>query len=171
MSDTSTIGKSNSTPSSCFRAVKERSTYADVALVVSSVTLLVIGMLATAGVFNFIGTTNAAYLSYGMYGAAALLFIVLAIKCIRNCAKLATQRSLSEPITKMVVPHVMGDSMLYRGKCTIEFENGETVNVRMEGAEIFRMIQEVGYDKCFYKSGSKPSLQAFSSYSQYSPLN
>ena len=37
----------------------------------------------------------------------------------------------------------------------------------MGGVEIFRMIQEVGYDKCFYKNGSKPSLQAFSSYSQY----
>lgn|GEM_PF-3868455 len=50
--------------------------------------LLIIGIAASTGAFNAIGTTNAAYLSYGMYAGAALLLAVEIAKLVRNyCCK------------------------------------------------------------------------------------
>lgn len=57
-----------------FKDVKETKK-TDVALITGCVALLIIGIAASCGAFNFIGTTNAAYLSYGMYAGAALCLL------------------------------------------------------------------------------------------------
>ncbi len=44
--------------------------------------LLIIGFAATAGAFNFMGTTNAAYLSYGCYAGAGAGFIAEIVKLV-----------------------------------------------------------------------------------------
>lgn len=46
--------------------------------------LLIIGIAASTGAFNAIGTTNAAHLSYGMYAGAALLLAIEIAKLVRN---------------------------------------------------------------------------------------
>jgi len=66
---------------SCLEKAKD-SKWIDAALIVSAAALLIIGILASVGVFNFIGVTNAAFLSYGMYGGVALLLIAEAVKVI-----------------------------------------------------------------------------------------
>jgi hypothetical protein len=73
---------------SCFQKVID-SKWTDLALVIGIVAFALIGVLCTVGVFNFIGTTNALYLSYGAYAGAALLAIAEVIKLVLNycCAK------------------------------------------------------------------------------------
>lgn len=57
-----------------FKDVKETKK-TDVALITGCVALLIIGAAASCGAFNFIGTTNAAYLSYGMYAGSAIFLL------------------------------------------------------------------------------------------------
>jgi len=67
--------------SSCFQKTSTLK-WADIALIAGCAALLIIGILASTGVLNCIGTTNAAYLSYGMYAGAALLLLAESIKCV-----------------------------------------------------------------------------------------
>lgn len=76
---TSSSSETNFAQASCLSKIKE-SKWTDIALVTGCAALLVIGILASTGVFNFMGTTNAAYLSYGMYGGAALFLMAEIIK-------------------------------------------------------------------------------------------
>jgi hypothetical protein len=64
-----------------------KSKWTDVALIVGTIVFLLIGILASSGVFNSIGTSQAAHLSYGMYGGAALLFVAEIIKRVTLCVK------------------------------------------------------------------------------------
>ena len=61
-----------------------KSRWTDAALITGCAALLIIGIFASVGVFNFIGTTNAAYLSYGMYAGAALFLIIEIVKVVLN---------------------------------------------------------------------------------------
>jgi len=73
--------------SSSFQRIIE-SKWSDVALIAGCAALLVIGILASTGIFNLIGTTNAAHLSYGMYAGATLFLLAeiakIAIKYARQ---------------------------------------------------------------------------------------
>jgi|GEM_PF-5808479 len=79
--------------------------WVDIALSVSCVACLTIGALATLGYLDAIGTTKASYLSYGMYGAAALAFLVeianLAV-CPRQEAH--TSSTSKEQISELSLP-------------------------------------------------------------------
>lgn len=71
----------SSSPSPSYYLLQaEISRCTDVILLTGSLALLTIGILASIGQFNFIGTTNAAYLSYGMYSSAALFLIIEIVK-------------------------------------------------------------------------------------------
>lgn len=78
--ETNSVGGSHPI-SSCLHRIKD-SKWTDVALITGFAAILIIGILSSAGVFNFIGTTHAAYLSYGMYGGAALFLIAEIIKVV-----------------------------------------------------------------------------------------
>jgi hypothetical protein len=62
-----------------------KSKWTDVALIASTIVFLLIGILASSGIFNSIGSSQAAYLSYGMYGGAAVLFVAEIIKRVTLC--------------------------------------------------------------------------------------
>lgn len=96
---TNSIGASNPT-ASCSHQIME-SKLTDVAFITGFAALLIIGILSSTGVFNFIGTTNAAYLSYGMYGGAALFLIAEMIKVAINCY--STQNT-TKNVIKNVAP-------------------------------------------------------------------
>jgi len=71
----------------CAQKIKT-SKWTDVALMVSGVALLVIGILASVGLLNSMGAANALFLSYGMYCGAALLFLAEIIKVsLKFCSK------------------------------------------------------------------------------------
>src|ERR1700722_10574323 len=84
-SETSLVGGSNPT-SSCLHKIM-KSKWTDVVLITGFVALLIIGIAASAGAFSAIGTTNAAYLSYGMYAGAALLLVAEIVKRVIFCFK------------------------------------------------------------------------------------
>jgi len=86
MSKASVIGGTNPNSSSFWDKVI-KSKWTDAALITGFVALLIIGIAASTGAFNAIGTTNAAYLSYGMYAGAALLLAAQIAKLVRNCLK------------------------------------------------------------------------------------
>lgn len=90
--------------SSCLHTIG-KSKWTDAALITGFIALLVIGILASTGVFNFIGTTNAAYLSYGMYGSAALLLMAEVIKIVvKYCHKVIDQRQFAYQLLQRPVP-------------------------------------------------------------------
>jgi type II secretory pathway pseudopilin PulG len=68
---------------SCLQKINQ-SKWTDIILAICCVAFLIIAILATVGVFNFMGTINAAYLSYTMYAGAVLFALAevanLAIK-------------------------------------------------------------------------------------------
>lgn len=72
-----------------------KSKWTDLALIASCAALLIIGILVSTGVLNFIGSTNAAYFSYGMYGGAGILIIAELIKTIVSCCHPYKKTSLS----------------------------------------------------------------------------
>lgn len=75
----------NQNSSSCLNNVIE-SHWTHGVLIASAVALVVIGVIATTGGFNAsIGTTNAANLSYGLYGGAALLSLTEGILIFLRC--------------------------------------------------------------------------------------
>lgn len=82
-SETSMIRESDPTHSSCFQQLKE-SKLTDLAFITGFVVTLILGLLCTAGIFRFIGTTNAMYLSYGMYAGATFFLIAEVIKMSIN---------------------------------------------------------------------------------------
>jgi hypothetical protein len=85
-SKTSPVGGAPPHQASC--CFQKESIWIDVALVTGFLALLAIGNLASAGVLHSIGAANAAYLSYGMYGGAALLLIAEVVKvAINRCKK------------------------------------------------------------------------------------
>jgi hypothetical protein len=78
----SSLVKGAAHPSSCWHSMA-KSKWTDAALITGFVALLIIGILASTGVFLSIGITNTAFLSYGMYGGAALFLLVEAVnKCL-----------------------------------------------------------------------------------------
>ena len=79
------------------------------ALITGTAALLVIGLLAHFGFFNAMGTTNAAYLSYGMYGGAALLALIeivnIALKCFSpSIAPPITRKNVTSSIQQYTAP-------------------------------------------------------------------
>lgn len=75
-----------SLPQTCLQKVSE----SNLTHVVCSglfLTTLVIGILATTGAFSFINTTNAVYLSYGMYAGAALFLMAEIGNMVLRCSK------------------------------------------------------------------------------------
>jgi hypothetical protein len=86
MSDTAATKSYGAFDLSCTQTIRE-SKYTDALLVTSFVAFLILGILATTGIFQCLGTTNAAYLSYGMYAGAALFLIAEIIKLAINCSK------------------------------------------------------------------------------------
>lgn len=88
MSETPPLSGTNPNPNSCWTRVIE-SKLIDAALITGFVALLAIGISASTGAFNAVGTTNAAYLSYGMYGGAVLFLIAEVIKIVvKYCQKI-----------------------------------------------------------------------------------
>lgn len=78
----------------------QNSKWTDATLLTGAVALLVIGLMASSNVFNAIGTAQATYLSYGMYGGAALLSTLEIIKSVRSsCCK---NQHVEEPGNKPV---------------------------------------------------------------------
>ncbi len=139
-----------STLASCFQAVKE-SKRIDTVLITGFVALLVIGILASTGVFNFMGTKNAAYLSYGMYGGAALFLIAEMIKLAIHCCK----RTNHGPITKIVFGTEWQQRMPPQGTCQITFADGKTVDAGVSGYEASMLIQTIGRDNCSYEGDTE----------------
>jgi len=83
---TSSADRHPSSEIACLQ-VKE-SKWPEAILIVSGIACVIIGALASAGIFNSIGTLNAAYLSYGMYGTAALFLLGGVIKIVLSaCVK------------------------------------------------------------------------------------
>jgi len=80
---------------SCFQKTSTLK-WADIALIASFAALLIIGILASTGVLNCIGATNAVYLSYGMYAGTALCFFAEIIKIAVNRLSTVQQTTLSE---------------------------------------------------------------------------
>jgi len=74
---------------SCLQKIRI-SKWTDVALLIGCAALFIIGVLASLGIFNFIGTTNAAYFSYCMYVGAALFFVTESVR-------IAVNHSVKEP--------------------------------------------------------------------------
>jgi hypothetical protein len=74
MSETSALRATHPNSSSCWSRVIE-SKWSDVTLITGFIALLIIAIVASTGAFDAIGTTNAASLSYGMYGSAASFLI------------------------------------------------------------------------------------------------
>lgn len=106
MSETSALSSTNPNSSSCWSKVIE-SKWTDAALISSVVALLIIGLAASTGAFNAIGTTNAAYLSYGMYGGAALFLITEVIKIVvKYCQRI-------NPRDPTVIPETRGRNESY----------------------------------------------------------
>jgi hypothetical protein len=68
----------------------------DVALITTSIALLVIAVLASVHVFDHMGAMNALYLSYGTYAGGVCLFVAEIIRIVTNCR---CQRIKLEEIT------------------------------------------------------------------------
>jgi hypothetical protein len=84
-----------------------------IVLVTGSVALLIIGILATLGILNGMGTTNAAYLSYGMYGGAALFALAEIAILIRSyCPKKEQHRSVDLELEARLDPGLMLETIL-----------------------------------------------------------
>jgi len=79
-----TVGDHRLASTSLCRQKTAASSWIDVTLIIGFVALLIIGILATAGVLDCIGTTNAVYLSYGMYAGAALFILANIVKVAVN---------------------------------------------------------------------------------------
>lgn len=84
MSTEGVVGGSNKIYTFCAN-IQEK--WIDIALILACVACLAIGVLATKGYLNAIGTVNATYLSYGMYGGAALAFIAEVTKLAVGACK------------------------------------------------------------------------------------
>lgn len=122
-SATSTTG-SLSPVSSCMQKVKE-SKWIDVALITGCVALLVMGILASTGVFNVMGTTNAAHFSYGMYGGAAFLFIVDVTKvAINKCAKNDTAKRVVKRfnLSEKEIQYIKAQAVSYASTNFVAFD-------------------------------------------------
>ncbi len=65
---------------------KMQERWIDIALILGGIACLTIAVLATTGCFNAMGSVNATYLSYGLYGGAAIALIALVAKiAIGDC--------------------------------------------------------------------------------------
>lgn len=79
-----TFNNANNVKAPFYTKIQEK--WVDIALILGSIACLTIGVLATEGYFNAIGTLNATYLSYGMYGGALVAFIAEIVKAaVGNC--------------------------------------------------------------------------------------
>jgi len=111
----------------CLQKVQE-SKWTDAALIISSAALLVIGILASIGVFNFIGTANAAYLSYGMYGGTALFFIIEIIRrAIYPCPEIHKNLEFQAPVQFPLEPRESESSI--HSRRTIQSTDHTPLNV------------------------------------------
>jgi apolipoprotein N-acyltransferase len=103
-------GTRSVTPSStCWNRIIT-SKWSDVALITGFVALLIIGIAASAGAFHSIGTTNAAYLAYGMYAAAGTFFIVEGVLIILRGNAKTQEPQLEVPLTSENI-----DALKYMG--------------------------------------------------------
>jgi hypothetical protein len=124
-SETNLVGGASST-SSCLQKIME-SKWTDVALITGCAALLVIGILASSGVFNFMGTTNAAYLSYGMYVGAALFLIAEIIKLVINKVGIS-QSSKKQPKLSIVNPLSQEEIQKLKQQAKLHANNNASVS-------------------------------------------
>jgi len=78
----------------CLQKIKA-SKWIDVALLTGFAALLIIGILASTGVLNAIGTTQSLNLAYGMYAGAGLFLLAELIKVVVNRCTIQDERTLS----------------------------------------------------------------------------
>ncbi len=97
--------------SPCVLGPKIQEKWVDVALILGCVASLTIGALATGGYFHAIGTVNATYLSWGMYGGAIVAFIleVTQVAAGKNCLRGSEDQTrltkrISSPTEQAVSP-------------------------------------------------------------------
>ena len=158
------MSTSNVTDSStCCQSIKEsKPNLADALLIVSGVALLIIGILASTGVFNFIGTTNAAYFSYALYGASALCLIAEVILIAIRCSGKETdvnESFLKKNINEQIRSIEFCDSWLEKANeetcnnneksCTIIFSNNVKISARVNGLEAQALISSIDPNKSF----------------------
>ena len=147
---TTAVSGTSPAPSSCFQTVKE-SKITDAVLITGLVALLIIGILASTGVFQFMGTTNAAYLSYGMYGGATLFLIAEIVKlAINYCSKPSSIASEPRPIDKPTndqISQIEFDSADNKNisqdgryRCTITFATGDNIMKFVRGENAYALF-------------------------------
>lgn len=137
---------------SCIRKAVE-SKWADAALMITSVVLLVIGVLATCQIFNSIGTANALYLSYGAYMGVACLFVVEMIKIVTKCRfqpiileDITTDEDVNRIVKKVEVSdRSEGMPDLYFSEIT--FKNGLTLTAGLVGYSGYLLLNAIENDK------------------------
>jgi hypothetical protein len=161
--------------SSCFQTLKG-SKITDAVLVTSFVALLIIGVLASTGIFQFMGTANAAYLSYGMYAGAALFIIAEVIKVFVNYSKKKPEliqnaidktndsglpqpiafeklektnanKSVDEQIKDLEIDNSCTTSYNCKHKCQIRFADGSFLETELDKQSISTFIASINRDK------------------------
>jgi hypothetical protein len=166
-------------------APQRKSYIIDVILGLSGVALLVIGILASSGTLQFMGTANANCLSYGMYTGAALCFIAEIIRLIITCKTQSPnvqrqnranveidERAINNQITKVVLPSRIilprqGFSFARRHfdcKIKIILTNGQAREVTLVVTDAYALLQAVDENKWFYDNDTKCTRLFFDGY-------
>lgn len=143
--------------SSYFQYIKE-SKWTDIVLITSCVAFLIIGILASTGLLDSMGTTNASSFSYGMYTGAALFCMAEVIKIALNCCaqeknpfdEAFLKKSVNEQITRIEFSPAWAESFPIQGRCTITFSNGIKQDLGVNGYEAHALIRAIGRNKCSY---------------------
>jgi hypothetical protein len=156
--------------SSTFQKIM-KSKWTDVALLTGFAALFIIAILASTGVFNFMGTTNAAYLSHGMYGGAALFIIAEIIKVAVNCIDQKPNvdstrtnvdgrtknisipiicdldQDLNAQISQVEISSRCFESYPCQHNCTITFANGDSAKTILNGYEARALTLAIDHKK------------------------
>jgi hypothetical protein len=140
----------------CFQKIMD-SKWTDVALIAGIAALLVIGVLASTGAFSCIGTASAAYLSFEMYGGAALLLIAEIVKIAinsslyqQNTIKIDFNKELDAQITKIVISAECRESYPCQHHCTITFANGQSIGTTLFGCDVKALTIAIDHNKFAY---------------------
>jgi hypothetical protein len=123
----------------------------DKALIFGSIVFAILGGLASAGVLNGMGATNAFYFSLGMYGGAALCALLEVVKiALRTCKK----RIDLDAVKSVTIFSDCNKQYPCKHTCKIVLKNGEEFLREIDGSQAQALLQKFR-TRCFYTKGNE----------------